>query len=144
AHLLFSYHGIPARYDRREGGLYQQDCQRTTQAVLDALAWPAELATLCYQSRFGPERWLGPATAQRLQQLPREGVRTLAVVTPGFLTEGLETVEEIGRLGRAQFLGAGGETFVRVPSVAAHPAFLDSLAVRVRSLIGGRPAGQAR
>jgi ferrochelatase len=126
--LLFSFHGIPRRYDRRERGRYQDDCGSTTAAVLARLGWPAERAILCYQSRFGPERWLGPATAQLLQALPRRGQNRVAVVTPGFLTEGLETLEEIGRLGRSRFLAAGGERFLRIPSVAAHPAFLRSLA----------------
>jgi ferrochelatase len=129
-HLVVSFHGIPARYDRRERGRYQADCRRTADALLMGLDWDPARATLAYQSRFGPERWLGPATATTLEDLPRRGERSVAVVTPGFLTEGLETIEEIGEQGGASFRRAGGETFVRVPTVSDHPAMIDALARR--------------
>jgi ferrochelatase len=127
-HIVVSFHGIPVRYDRREGGLYVRDCEATTRAFLEAIDWPRERATLAYQSKFGPEPWLKPATAGLLEQLPRRGVRSVAVITPGFLTDGLETIEEIGIRGRESFLKAGGEHFIRVGAVAAEPAFLDAVA----------------
>jgi ferrochelatase len=127
-HVLLSFHGIPARYDRREGEQYSQDCARTAEAILDDLGWDPDRATLCYQSKFGPERWLTPSTASLLETLPTTGVRRLAVMTPGFLTEGLETIEEIGIQGRETFLAAGGTHFLRVPAVGDHPAILQSLA----------------
>jgi ferrochelatase len=126
-HLLFSFHGIPARYDRREGGLYRRDCERSYEAIIEALGWSPGRATLAYQSKFGPERWLTPSTAEMLDRLPREGVRRLAVMTPGFLTEGLETMEEIGMRGMRAFLAAGGTEFLRIPAVGDHPALLQSL-----------------
>ena len=129
-HLVVSFHGIPARYDRREKGRYQADCRRTHGALLARLAWDPARATLAYQSRFGPERWLGPATAATLEELPRRGVRSVAVVTPGFLTEGLETIEEIGGQGAESFRHAGGEAFVRVPAVSDQPEFVEALAAR--------------
>ena len=127
-HIVVSFHGIPVRYDRREGSTYVRDCESTTRAFLDAIDWPRHRATLTYQSVFGPEPWLKPETAAVLEELPRLGVRRVAVITPGFLTEGLETIEEIGIRGRESFLEAGGEHFVRVGSVAAEPEFLDSVA----------------
>ena len=127
-HLVVSFHGIPARYDRREGHTYVRDCEATTRALLDAIAWPRERATLAYQSKFGPEPWLKPPTADVLKDLPRRGVRRVAVITPGFLTDGLETIEEIGIRGRESFLDAGGTHFLRVGSVEGEPAFLDALA----------------
>lgn len=127
-HLVVSFHGIPLRYDRREGGTYTQDCAATTRAFLAAIDWPRERVTLAYQSKFGPEPWLKPATAEVLEELPRRGIRSIAVITPGFLTEGLETIEEIGIRGRESFLAAGGEHFVRVGSVATDPAYLDAVA----------------
>jgi ferrochelatase len=129
-HLVVSFHGIPVRYDRREKGRYQADCRRTHDALLTQLGWDPACATLAYQSRFGPERWLGPATAATLEGLPRRGERSVAVVTPGFLTEGLETIEEIGGQGAEIFRHAGGEVFVRVPAVSDHPAFVAALAAR--------------
>ena len=123
-HLVISFHGIPVRYDRREGGVYVQDCETTTHAFLKAIGWPRERATLAFQSKFGPEAWLKPATAALLQQLPRGGIRRVAVITPGFLTEGLETVEEIGIRGRETFLHAGGTHFLRIGSVETEAAFV--------------------
>ena len=128
-HLIISFHGIPTRYNRREGEVYVRDCETTTRAFLEAIDWPRARATLAYQSKFGPEPWLTPATATVLTELPRRGVRRVAVITPGFLTEGLETIEEIGIRGRESFLAAGGTHFVRVGAVEAEPAFLDALAV---------------
>ncbi len=127
-HLVLSFHGIPVRYDRREGREYTSDCETTTRAFLAAIDWPVECSTLAYQSKFGPEPWLTPATARVLVELPRRGVKRVAVITPGFLTEGLETIEEIGIRGRESFLKAGGEYLLRIGAVEDHPAFLRSLA----------------
>ena len=126
-HLVISFHGIPVRYNRRERGRYTADCDATTRAFLGAIDWPAERATLAYQSKFGPERWLTPATADVLEQLPARGVKRVAVITPGFVTEGLETLEEIGIRGRESFVAAGGETLIRIGAVECHDAFLDAL-----------------
>ncbi|MBA4072896.1 MAG: ferrochelatase [Gemmatimonas sp.] len=127
-HLVVSFHGIPVRYDRREGHQYTDDCAATTQALLKAIRWPAERTTLTYQSKFGFEQWLTPATADVLEDMPRRGVKRVAVITPGFLTEGLETLEEIGIQGRESFVHSGGVHFIRIGAVEAHPAMLRSLA----------------
>lgn len=126
-HLLVSYHGIPVRYDRAERGRYREDCLATTRALLARLEWPEAKATHAYQSRFGPEPWIGPGTAERIEALARSGVRSLGVVTPGFLTDGLETLEEIGIRGREAFEAAGGEHYVAVPAAADHPRLVDEL-----------------
>lgn len=126
-HLVVSYHGIPVRYNRNEGGVYTRDCEATTRSLLAAIRWPAERATLAYQSKFGPESWLTPATATVLQELPHKGIKHVAVITPGFVTEGLETIEEIGIRGRKSFMESGGAAYHRVGSVEQHPAFIDSL-----------------
>ena len=127
-HVVISYHGIPARYDRNEHRSYSSDCCHTTTALLEAIRWPVERSTLTFQSKFGPEKWLTPATDTVLEQLPERGVKSVAVITPGFVTDGLETIEEIGDRGRESFMEAGGEHFIRVPAVDDHPAFLASLA----------------
>lgn len=126
-HLVLSYHGIPKRHDRREGGVYREGCERTTRAFLARVGWPEARATTAFQSRFGPEPWLRPATDETLESLARRGVRDVAVVTPGFITEGLETVEEIGEEARELFLAAGGRSPTRVGCVEDHPAFVQSL-----------------
>jgi ferrochelatase len=126
-HLVVSFHGIPARYDRGEGRRYSRDCESTTAALLDAIDWPRSRATLAYQSKFGPERWLEPATAAVIARFPARGVRRIAVITPGFLTDGLETIEEIGIRARAAFVAAGGESLLRVPAADDHPELLLAL-----------------
>ncbi len=126
-HLVMSFHGLPVRYDRREEHAYVRDCEATARALLAAIAWPPERTTFAFQSKFGSEPWLTPSTADVLDALPRRDIRRVAVVTPGFLTDGLETVEEIGIRGRETFLAAGGTDFLRVGGVEHHPAFLDSL-----------------
>jgi protoporphyrin/coproporphyrin ferrochelatase len=131
-HFVVSFHGIPVRYDRAEGRRYRGDCEATFGALLKRLDWPKKMATLSYQSRFGPEPWIGPRTARVLAQLGRYGIRAVAVATPGFVTEGLETAEEIGIRGKTTFLDAGGERFQRIPCVEHHPAFVASLAKLVR------------
>jgi len=131
-HLVISFHGIPRRYDRREGGRYSADCALTARALTAALGLASADATLCFQSRFGPEPWLGPTTFDTLRTLAERGVRAVAVVTPGFLTEGLETLEEIGVRGREVFVEAGGGELSRVPAVCDHRAFVASLARRIR------------
>jgi ferrochelatase len=126
-HLLLSYHGIPTRYDRRERGRYSSDCRATTEALLTALDWDPQRASHCYQSKFGPEPWLKPATADRIEELADEGVKSLAVVTPGFLTDGLETIEEIGIQGAEAFEERGGERYLRVPATEAHPGLIEAI-----------------
>ena len=108
-HLLVSFHGIPERVDRREGGRYRADCTATHRALLAALGRDESRATLAFQSKFGPGAWLTPATDATLVALAEAGVRRVVVATPGFLTPGLETIEELGLRGRKSFLEAGGE-----------------------------------
>jgi len=134
-HLVASFHGVPRRYDRREGGRYSADCRATFTALLRATSIPPERATLSFQSRFGPERWLGPATFDVLRSLARAGTRTVGVIMPGFLTEGLETLEEIGVRGRETFLEAGGSGYTLIPAVEAAPALIASLARRIETAV---------
>jgi ferrochelatase len=126
-HVVVSFHGIPVRYDRAEKSGYRRDCEATYRALLERVGWPSSKATLSYQSRFGPEPWIGPATATVFEKLARSGARAIAAVTPGFVTEGLETIEEIGIRGKSTFLESGGERFVRIPCVEDHPSFVASL-----------------
>lgn len=126
-HLVVSFHGIPVRYNRREQLQYTLDCEETTRALLRAIDWPKDRTTLAYQSRFGPEPWLRPATAAILNALPAKGIRRVGVIAPGFLTEGLETLEEIGIRAREEFRAHGGHSFTLVHAVEDHPALAESL-----------------
>jgi protoporphyrin/coproporphyrin ferrochelatase len=110
SHLLMSFHGIPEQCVKR-GDPYQQHCRTTAQLLATALELPADRWTLSFQSRFGKARWLEPATDITLQQLARDGQRSLSVICPGFSVDCLETLEEIAIGGREIFLHAGGEQF---------------------------------
>lgn len=105
--LIASFHGMPER-TRARGDPYHRQCLETARLLGDALGREV-LAT--FQSRFGRAKWLEPDTAGTLAALPGRGVRSVAVVMPGFATDCLETLEEIAIRGKAQFRAAGGEKF---------------------------------
>ena len=130
-HMVISYHGIPKRYDRREKRQYTRDCQLTSQAFLRATGWPKDRVTVAFQSKFGPEPWLTPATATVINDLPKRGIKRVGVITPGFMTDCLETLEEIGMRAREEFIAHGGEALYLARAVEDHPAIIDSLVQRV-------------
>src|SRR5262245_54843062 len=104
-HIVLSFHGLPERYVTT-GDPYRGHCERTAELLAAELGWARSDYTLCFQSRFGRERWLEPETAQVLRELPARGIKRPLVVTPGFTTDCLETIDELGREGR-HFFAAG-------------------------------------
>lgn len=129
-HFVFSFHGIPVRY-ARAGDPYETECRRTADALAQELGLARETWTLAYQSRFGPEKWLGPATRDVVLALARRKVKC-AVVLPGFATDCLETLEEIGKALAEEVHAAGGGALAVVPALNAHPAWVSALAELVR------------
>ncbi len=125
-HLLFSYHGLPQRL-ARAGDPYPQRCQASTQAIVQALGLREDEWTLTYQSRFGKERWLEPATDVTLRALAARGVRKVDVVCPGFAVDCLETLEEVG-IGFVEQFAADGGALRYIPCLNAAPAHADALA----------------
>ena len=112
--VIASYHGIPVSYFRK-GDPYHCHCMKTSRLLADRLGWePGRLMT-CFQSRFGPEEWLQPYTDKTVEQLARDGVRRIAVFNPGFVSDCLETLEEIAGEAGELFHEAGGEHFTHVP-----------------------------
>ncbi len=105
--LLLSFHGMPQR-TLDLGDPYHCHCRKTARLVGEALGRPVDVA---FQSRFGRAKWLEPATDAMLRAYPREGIRKIAVATPGFSADCLETLEELGIRGRGTFSHAGGEQF---------------------------------
>ncbi|MCA8929238.1 MAG: ferrochelatase [Alphaproteobacteria bacterium] len=134
--LLASFHGVPKRY-LDLGDPYHCHCAKTARLLREALDWPEDRFVLSFQSRFGREEWLQPYTDQEFARLGREGVKRLAVVTPGFSADCLETLEEIAMTGAEQFRAAGGERFTFVPGLNDAPAHLDLLADLVRRELAG-------
>jgi len=108
--LLLSFHGMPER-TRTLGDPYYDQCHATAKLLAGQLGLPTDIA---FQSRFGRARWLQPATEKLLASYPSEGTRRLAIATPGFSADCLETLEELGIRGRETFMAAGGTHFARL------------------------------
>lgn len=127
--LLLSYHGIPLRY-AQTGDDYPENCRKTTEALQKAL--PDIEITQSFQSKFGNEEWLAPATIDTVRSLARQGVRHLAVAAPAFTSDCLETLHELAIENAEAFHQAGGEVFSYIPAVNAHSHFIDCLEELVR------------
>ncbi|HVZ57984.1 MAG TPA: ferrochelatase [Chitinophagaceae bacterium] len=157
-HLLFSYHGVPERHIRKgdctghhclqspdccdvasaaHSQCYRHQCLRTMQLVAQRLSLPAQRYSNSFQSRLGRDEWLKPYTAVRLGQLPGEGVKKLLVVCPAFVSDCLETLEEIAEEGREIFLHAGGESFTAIPCLNVHPLWVEAIAGYVAGIAAG-------
>jgi len=124
--LIFSFHGIPVRY-AQAGDPYPQQVERTVAVLVARLGLEPQQYLIAYQSRFGREPWLRPYLDETLIELARSGVRRVLVVTPGFTTDCLETIDEIGREMRELFQQAGGTHLHRCPCLNDHPCWLDAL-----------------
>jgi protoporphyrin/coproporphyrin ferrochelatase len=111
--ILASFHGLP-KASRVNGDPYFEHCQRTGELVRQRLGLPPERFLVTFQSRFGFAEWLTPYTDETVKALAARGVKRLAVVTPGFSADCLETIEEIGVENAEYFLHAGGERFARI------------------------------
>jgi len=125
-HYLLSFHGIPISYSRR-GDPYATHVKRTTAELVRRLGWPRERWTQSFQSLFGREEWLKPYTDRTLEKLANSGVKRVFVATPGFTTDCLETVDEIGFEAREAFRHAGGEVLHRCPCLNDHPAWIEAM-----------------
>ena len=153
-HLLFSYHSIPARHltkgdsSKAHCGVvpdccntcspahatcYKAQCVATTKAFakragLDPAKW-----SISYQSRLANEPWLEPYTDFEFKRLAKEGKQRLLVITPAFVTDCLETLEEIRVRGAEEFMGAGGGEFIHIPCLNDQPVWINFLEKRVRA-----------
>jgi ferrochelatase len=148
-HILFSYHGLPETHITKldESGshcLQRSDCcqvphpahktcyrhqvMRTTQLFAEQAGLPAERYSVAFQSRLGRAKWLGPSTEDRLKELAGQGVKKVLVLCPAFVTDCLETLEEIAIQGEEVFKEAGGESLQLIPCMNDHPVWVDLLA----------------
>ncbi|MGI9402522.1 MAG: ferrochelatase [Rhizobiaceae bacterium] len=124
-HVLASYHGIPKSYFEK-GDPYHCHCQKTSRLLQERLGWPDGRLITTFQSRFGPEEWLQPYTDETVEKLAREGVKNIAVFNPGFVSDCLETLEEIAGEAGEIFEEAGGKNFTHIPCLNDSP---DGMAV---------------
>ncbi len=134
--VLTSYHGIPQSYFRR-GDPYHCHCQKTTRLMRDVLGWSKEKLQITFQSRFGPEEWLQPYTDKTVEKLAKEGVRNIAVMNPGFVSDCLETLEEIAGEAGEIFEENGGENFTHIPCLNDSDLGMEVLEHIVRRELGG-------
>lgn len=126
-HLLMSYHGLPLSFVRR-GDPYARQCRETSVILAENLGLSRGQWTQSFQSRFGRQQWLGPTTLDQVVKQARSGVRRLDVVCPSFVSDCLETLEEINGEVRDAFLAAGGREFRLIPCLGDDEAFMAALA----------------
>jgi ferrochelatase len=142
---IITFHGIPNRYIKT-GDPYRAQCERTAALLAEAMGWGDDDWLICFQSRFGPEKWLEPYTDQTLESLAEHGVRRPLVFSPGFVTDCLETLDELGNEGRAQFAEGGGDPahYHLAPCLNASPAWIDAVTGLIEANAGGWLPEEAR
>ena len=134
--VLASFHGIPQAYFEK-GDPYYCHCAKTTRLLAERLGWPEGRLRMTFQSRFGPGEWLRPYTDETVRDLGRSGVRRIAVITPGFAADCLETLEEIGVENAGYFRESGGEKFAAIPCLNDSPEGMAALEAVVRRELSG-------
>jgi ferrochelatase len=112
--IIASFHGLPISYFEK-GDPYHCHCMKTTRLLREELNWNEDRLITCFQSRFGPEEWLQPYTDVTINKLAQEGIKAIAVINPGFVSDCLETLEEIAIGVAENFHEAGGTDFSHIP-----------------------------
>ncbi len=159
-HILFSYHGIPERHIRKSdttgqhclavndccniaspahAHCYRHQAFTTTRKIVEMLKIPVAKHSIAFQSRLG-KGWLQPFTDIRLEEMPKEGIKKLLVICPAFISDCLETLEEIDERGREEFLKAGGESFTMIPCLNTHPVWVKAIAGWLKGIEEGSTA----
>ena len=147
-HVLFSYHGVPERHVKltdpsgcyclrmnecckmespAHAFCYRHQCYATTWAFVARAGIPAEKYSVSFQSRLGRDPWLKPYTDYELERLPSQNKKRVVVLSPAFVSDCLETIEELGMEGREEFLEAGGKDYRLVPCLNDHPRWIEVL-----------------
>ena len=160
-HLLFSFHGVPERQIKKSdptgchclaapnccevaspahATCYRAQCFKTAAAFVAKAGVPAGKWSSSFQSRLGKDPWLKPYTDYELPRLAQEGKKRMLVICPAFVSDCLETIEEIGMRGCEQFMAASGKEFTRIPCMNEHPLWIEALEGMVVRFLAGRPA----
>ncbi|WBA83060.1 ferrochelatase [Endozoicomonas sp. GU-1] len=147
-HLVFSYHGVPERHITKDDPTgnhclkdksccqktsiahktcYRHQVYQTTEAFVEKAGVPIDKYSVGFQSRLGKAKWLEPNTLDVLKQLADQGARKVLVICPSFVSDCLETLEEIGIGAKEEFIKAGGESLELIPCLNDHPAWIDLL-----------------
>jgi ferrochelatase len=156
-HILFSYHGIPARHLKKtdptgnhclnsasccdtaspaHAFCYRHQCFATTKEMVRLLNIPEGKYSNSFQSRLG-KGWLEPFTDVRLEEMPKEGIKKLLILCPAFISDCLETLEEIAMRGKEAFMAAGGESYTMIPCLDISPLWVQTLAGWVKDYAAG-------
>lgn len=164
-HLLFSFHGLPERQLRKSdptgchclatptccqtpspahATCYRAQCFKTVSAFVKAANIPANKYSVSFQSRLGRDPWLKPYTDYELAEFPKKGIKKLLVICPAFVSDCLETLEEIGMRGRETFVQAAGKDFAQIPCLNEHPLWVNALDNMVRRFMGSEPKSDPR
>jgi len=166
-HLLMSFHGLPERHIRKltdpldeqhdltassTRGLrpeildvcYRSQCLRTAELLADCLGLAPSCWSVSFQSRLGRARWIGPYTENKLAELAQQGIKKLLVISPAFVADCLETLEELGIRGRGQFIAAGGHSLQLIPCLNSHPNWAKTLACLAEKASSWQEACQGR
>lgn len=146
-HILFSYHGVPGRHIMKSditgchclktenccqvaspahAFCYRHQTFTTTKLVTEKLGIPANKFSISFQSRLG-KGWLEPFTDIRLEEMPKEGIKKLLILCPAFVSDCLETLEEIEERGKETFMEAGGESYTMIPCLNVEPLWVETL-----------------
>ncbi len=160
-HLLFSYHGIPERHlpksdptgchclkvenccevaSPAHATCYRAQCFATTREFVKLAGIPKEKYSVSFQSRLGKDPWLKPYTDYELVRLAQEGKKRMLVICPAFVADCLETIEEIGMRGCADFLAASGKEFTRIPCMNEHSLWIKALEKMANDFVSGSAA----
>ncbi len=134
--LLATFHGMPMKY-LLKGDPYHCQCLKTGRLLREALRWPEDRYVVTFQSRFGRDEWLRPYTDETVEGLAKKGVKSLAMVAPGFTADCLETLEELDVENREIFVHNGGEKFSYVPCLNDSPEGLRVIETVVRRELQG-------
>lgn len=161
-HLLFSFHGIPERHLRKSdptgshclrtpdccntpspahARCYRAQCFRTVQEFARLAALPPDKYSVAFQSRLGRDPWLKPYTDFELERLARDGIRQLLVICPAFVSDCLETLEEIRLRGQESFKAAGGQSLIQIPCLNEHPRWIQAVENMIRAFVAQRQPG---
>ncbi|MGF1483544.1 MAG: ferrochelatase [Opitutales bacterium] len=163
--LLFSFHGIPERHLRKSdpshahclkcpdccevahpahATCYRHQCVTTVKKFVERAGIPEDKYFLSFQSRLGRDPWLTPYTDKTLERFGEEGIKRLRVICPAFVSDCLETLEEISMEGKETFIEAGGEDFAQIPCLNEHPAWIHFLKNKVEAWLTQTATAQAR
>ena len=156
-YLLFSFHGVPERHLKKSDPTqahclqvkdccrtpseahqycYRHQCFRTADEFIKTVRIPDGKWSVAFQSRLGRDPWLTPYTDKELERLAQSGIKKILVISPAFVSDCLETIEELGIRGRATFLQAGGAEFSQIPCLNEHPLWITALENMAEKFLG--------